>query len=119
MKDKRKIGFNSEDKVALFLMRRGFTLIAKNYSVHNVGELDLVMRKGDCLYVVEVKSRLESDWQSPSEAIDYGKRKRILKTTQIFIQSKGYFDKDVIFLAGCVTHNLEGIVQKIEIIPFE
>ena len=119
MKDTKKVGNAAEEAVACALMRKGFTLIAKNYNVPGSGELDLVMRKGDCIYVVEVRSRLTTDWQTPIESIDYGKRKKLYKTTRIFLAKNGLYDVDVSFLAGCVTHNREGVVQKIEIIPIE
>jgi putative endonuclease len=115
----KNIGNAAEESVARVMMHKGFTLIAKNYNVPGSGELDLVMRKGSCIYVVEVRSRLTTDWQSPLESIDYNKRKKLLKTTRIFTARNGLSDMDVIFLAGCVTHNREGVVQKIEIIPFE
>ena len=119
MKDTTEIGNIAEEAVTKVLMRKGLRLVARNYSVPNCGELDVVMTSGSILYVVEVKSRLASDWQTPIEAIAPGKRKKILKTTRIFMLREGYTDYDVIFLAGCVTHNREGVVQKIEIVPFE
>ena len=119
MKDAKTIGNAAEEAVARALMRKGFRLVAKNYNVPGSGELDLVMSKGDSLYVVEVRSRLTSDWQTPIESIDHLKRKKLLKTTRIFVARNGLYDKDIIFLAGCVTHNREGVVQKIEFIPIE
>ena len=119
MKDTKITGNIAEDAVTRILMRKGLKLVARNYSIPNIGELDIVMVKGRYLYVIEVKSRLENNLQSPIDAIDRNKRNKILKTTRIFMLREGYTDYDVIFLAGCVTHNREGVVQKIEIIPFE
>lgn len=108
-----------EDAVARVMLRKGFRLIARNYTVQGIGELDLVFLRDRTIYVVEVRSRLTTDWQSPIESIAGSKRRKVLRTARIFICREGYTEYDVIFLAGCVTHNREGLVQKIEIIPFE
>ncbi len=36
------IGKKSEDYVADYLVSRGATILSRNYSVHNVGELDII-----------------------------------------------------------------------------
>ncbi len=120
MNEKRLIGDRAEQAVADALSIRGFTVIARNFSVHNVGEIDIAMIKGNTVYVIEVKSRLDGNhYQSAQEAVSAGKIRRIKNTTRYLISRFGLEDKDVIFLAGCVTHNAAGVVQKIEIIPFE
>lgn len=120
MNGKRVIGDSAEQAVVDVLRGKGLDIIARNFSVHNVGEIDIAMMKGDTVYVIEVKSRLEGNiTQSAREAISPGKIRKIRNTTRYLISRYGLQDKDIIFLAGCVTHNRAGVVQKIEIIPFE
>lgn len=50
------------------------------------GELDLVVRDGDTLVFVEVKSRGPSSWGRPAEAVEQNKRRRIILTAQAYLQ---------------------------------
>lgn len=115
----RKIGDRGEDAVAQYLTKRGFRLIARNYNIPGVGELDLVFEKEGVLYVTEVKSRKnQGPYPHSVEAVDFRKRKRIFRTTKRFMAERGYFNRDIIFLLGCVTHDDKGQVQKVEVVQF-
>ena len=84
----RKIGDRGEDAVAQYLTKRGFRLIARNYNIPGVGELDLVFEKEGVLYVTEVKSRRnQGPYPHSVEAVDFRKRKRIFRTTKRFLRS--------------------------------
>ncbi len=120
MTDKRRTGNIAEQAVVDAMTSKGFQLITRNYNVHNVGEIDIAMRKGDTVYIIEVKSRLSGNpYQSSCEAVLGSKRRKVINTTKYLLRHYGLEEYDVIFLAGCVTHNKNGLVQKIEIIPFE
>ena len=54
---KKNIGKIGEDAVCNKLINEGYVILVRNYSVHNVGELDIVATKGPDVYVVEVKAR--------------------------------------------------------------
>lgn len=116
---KRKIGDAAEQAVADKLTRDGFKVICRNYAVHNVGELDLVMEKDRDIYVVEVRSRLNSGpYPSSLESVDFKKRRKIIRCTGYMLSHYGLTDRNVVFLIGQVTHNRAGLVQNVEIIPF-
>ncbi|MBO4637723.1 MAG: YraN family protein [Clostridiales bacterium] len=118
MLDRRNRGFLSESAVIRFMEQNGFTLIVRNFSVHNVGELDAVMVRGDTVAVIEVKSRLSFDGDySVSDIIPKSKLSKIQKTTRILIGKYGLWDCNIVFLAGLVTHGKDGSVTKIDVIP--
>ena len=120
MTEKRKTGNIAEQAVVDAMTSKGFELITRNFSVHNVGEIDIAMKKGDTVYIIEVKSRLSGNqYQSSCEAVVSSKRRKVVNTTKYLLRYYGLEEMNVIFLAGCVTHNKSGLVQKIEIIPFE
>ena len=52
---RKDTGALGERIVAAYLVRHGFSLIARNVS-RKTGELDLVVRKGETLHAVEVKT---------------------------------------------------------------
>ncbi|MBO4579474.1 MAG: YraN family protein [Clostridiales bacterium] len=115
----RKIGDRGEDAVAQYLTKRGFRLIARNYNIPGVGELDLVFEKEGVLYVTEVKSRRnQGPYPHSVEAVDFRKRKRIFRTTKRFMAERGYFNRDIVFLLGSVTHDEHGQVQRVEVVQF-
>lgn len=65
--------------VALWLLRlKGYRLVARNLRTP-VGEIDLLMRRGGVVAVVEVKRRAGS---SAAEAISAAQRGRLLRASQ-------------------------------------
>lgn len=114
-----QMGYLAETAVIKKLQAEGFKLIIRNYSIHNLGELDVVMEKDDNIYVIEVKSRrINCLVGSQENAVTEYKRRRIYKTTEVLIDRYGLFDRNIYFLVGCVTHTKSGLIQNVEIIPF-
>jgi len=117
--EKRITGDMAEDAVAKYMQNRGYRLVARNYTVHNVGELDLVFEKGGEIYVTEVRSRRNTGpYPISSETVDFKKRKKLMRTTRYFLSNRGYDNRNVVFLIGSVTHDRNGIIQNVEILPF-
>ena len=119
MKNK-EMGKLAEDRVVEVMLRHGYRLLARNYEVHNVGELDAVMAKGDCIYVIEVKSRYEGNCSvyDPALSITPSKIRKIKNTTREFIAEKRLFGKNIIFLVGLVSHSRDGFIHNVEITEF-
>lgn len=116
---KRIIGDTGEDAVIKMLTDKGFQLICRNFEVHNVGELDCVFKKGDEVYVVEVRSRKNlGNYPSSAETVDHKKRRKIEMTTAILIRKYNLYDMNIVFLVAQVTHDASGLIKKIELIPF-
>ncbi|MCQ2516876.1 MAG: YraN family protein [Saccharofermentans sp.] len=119
MKQINPIGKAGEDAVIKEMFLQGYRFLDRNFSVHNMGELDVIMEKDGDIYVVEVKSRLEkTKYTDPASSISYRKRIRMLNTTKVYICKHNLYDRNVHFLAGCVTHSRDGVIQNVELIPF-
>lgn len=74
-----------EEQLALdYLCARGQKLVTRNFRA-KTGELDLVMREGDMLVVVEVRKRSYSAFGGGAESVDARKQRRLAQTAQIFI----------------------------------
>ncbi len=83
---------NVGESIALeYLLSKGMELLEQNYRAPG-GEIDLIMRDGDGIVFVEVKTRVYSADISAYEAIDAGKRARISKTALHYIKSRGFFE---------------------------
>jgi len=60
-------------------------------------EVDLVVRRGDLVAFVEVKTRAGSRYGSPEEAVTWTKRREIELVAQQYLTSRGVGDVDVRF----------------------
>ncbi len=79
-------GKTGESHARAWLEGRGYQWIASNWHCH-AGELDLVMRDGDELVMVEVKTRTGERYGHASEAISRAKRRRVLASAEWFIST--------------------------------
>ena len=65
-----------------YLVRRGWTIVARNWSGAG-GELDIVALRAGVLAFVEVKSRAEA-WEL-DDPVRYGQRGRMINTARLFV----------------------------------
>ena len=77
-------GRDAEQLAARYLARQGLSLVTSNHRAR-VGELDLVMREGRTLVIVEVRARHSAQIATPTQTIDRHKQRRIVRATQHFI----------------------------------
>ena len=97
--DRRKVGDIGEKIAKTFLVKRGFDVIQRNY-LKKCGEIDIICKKGDKLYFVEVKSvsretfsRETSDQFRPEDNIHRQKIERMNRAIQIYLEEHA-FDGD-------------------------
>jgi len=76
--DRSALGRAGEDAAARFLERRGYRILARNVRADGV-ELDLVVRRGPTLAIVEVKTRSNRWAGAPEEAVDARKQARLVR----------------------------------------
>jgi putative endonuclease len=70
-----------ESRAAAFLEQQGLVLLARGYRCR-LGELDLVMRDGRLIVVVEVRARSAAAYCSAVDSIGPHKRRRIIQATR-------------------------------------
>ena len=76
-------GYIGEKICYAWLIKNKFYVICKNYR-SSYGEIDLVAKKDEFIYFIEVKLRKEECGYSPCEAVDLKKQKKIIKTAYCF-----------------------------------
>ena len=74
----REIGAYYEAKACEYLASLGMTVVDTNYRIRS-GEIDIVARDESILVFAEVKYRHSAKAGTALEAIDYRKRKRIIR----------------------------------------
>jgi putative endonuclease len=81
--NKRAFGSSIEQKVAHYLWKEGYKILATNFQ-WQMGEIDIVAVDGDRLVFVEVKARRSGKYGSGIEAVTPGKLKKIARTGDYF-----------------------------------
>ena len=71
-------GVLGERAAKKFLRQQGLKFLTANFDTMR-GEIDLILRDGDCLVFAEVKTRSSENWTRPSKAVNAGKRQRLSK----------------------------------------
>jgi putative endonuclease len=105
------------EKIAEFyLLKKGYQVIEKNFQ-KKIGEIDLILKKGQKVIFLEVKSRFQRDiTQLPKEpiqsAVSSTKRKKIKKTANLYIKLKN-FSPEGNYRFDVITVLTDGIQAKI------
>ena len=68
-----------------FLQRAGLKFLAANFRSDH-GEIDLILRDGDCLCFIEVKTRSSEEWTRPADAVDARKKKLLSQTALDYLR---------------------------------
>ncbi|MGN0771681.1 MAG: YraN family protein [Christensenellales bacterium] len=112
----KKSGINGENLAAEFLENKGFVILERNYSCR-IGEIDIVAMDKDVLVFVEVKSRDNTRFGMPLEAITPAKVRSIIATARYYIATHKKYDLQVRFdvvaiLRGKIEHIENAFEQK-------
>ena len=109
----KEIGNWGEDAACNYLIKKGYDILVRNWKT-KLFEIDIVAEKDDIIYVVEVKTRKNSDFGGGIAAINkfkLGKMQLAVET----IQQK-YPEKEVKQLAIFVTgHQEDNLIEFLEI----
>lgn len=92
--ESKRIGNLGEKIAARFLEKRGYLIIERNY-LRKVGEIDLICKKDDVIYFVEVKSvsrdsvsRETTDAYRPEDNLHKNKLLRLERAIVIYIDER-------------------------------
>jgi putative endonuclease len=81
--DRRAAGTAGERLAEWFLARRGYRTLERNARVGRF-EVDLVMEKGKCIVLVEVKTRSASAWGGTVRALGAAQRARLAQAASAY-----------------------------------
>lgn len=70
-------GKSGEDLAADFLLNGGFKILERNFRYSRCSEIDIIAKKDDILYFIEVKYRTYDAFGFPLEAITKSKLEKI------------------------------------------
>lgn len=102
-----KLGKNAEERAALYLSNRGFTIIDRNVR-YPFGEIDIVAKEQNTLVFVEVKHRQNAELCYPYEAVTKAKQRKIILAARAYLQKLGgplpLCRFDVVSMVGDLAH---------------
>jgi putative endonuclease len=81
-------GERAESLAAEFLVRRGLSLVTRNFRTRQ-GEIDLVMRDGDTYVFVEVRLRAPSRFGGAAASITAAKQARLVAAAEAYLAQLG------------------------------
>lgn len=79
------LGTAAEDLALCYLEAQGLTLVMRNFRCR-AGELDLIMREGENLVFVEVRSRRYTRYGTPAESVTHTKQQKLLRAAAFYLQ---------------------------------
>ncbi|MEG0019714.1 MAG: YraN family protein [Oscillospiraceae bacterium] len=105
--DRKLSGELGEKLVAKYYKRKWYKLLCTNYTTR-FGEIDVIVKKGDTVVFVEVKTRKNADFMAAKEAVTPSKQHKIRTTASIFLQEYELSDAFVRFDVAEVYINEKG-----------
>ena len=113
-KAKIVLGKEGERIAELFLRKKGYKLVERNYRCA-AGELDLVMLDHRVVVFVEVKTRTGIRYGTPLEAVESRKQQKMIFAAQFFISAKKLGQREARFdVVGISWAGAQPLVEHIE-----
>ncbi len=97
-------GKKGEYIAASFLQQNGYNILEKNWT-NKKFELDIVAKKGNTLFIVEVKTRHSNYLGEPEEWVSKTKQQHLVKGANAFVE---YFNLDIDVQFDIITVVLNG-----------
>jgi putative endonuclease len=118
------VGAWGEDCAVAFLKRAGFAVLGRNVRPDRRDEIDIIVRAGDVLVFVEVKTRKREAFGRPFLAVDKAKRHALNRAAASYLRKTGYpnlyYRFDVIEVLGQPEDDGEPLIRHLEnAFPFE
>jgi putative endonuclease len=106
--DRIKIGREYEELAARFFLERNYIILNRNYQAGHK-EIDLIVKKGNGVAFVEVKSAKSDTLGHPAERVTKKKRDNLVKAAQQYLAENDLSGADlrfdvVTFLDGKIEH---------------
>lgn len=114
---KREIGKYGEEKAIEYIKKKGYAIIEKNFSCKQ-GEIDIIATNKEYLIFIEVKTRTNLEYGSPSESVNSIKQKHMYQSAKYYLYLHGLekcfirFDVVEVYISNsiCRIHHIPQII---------
>ncbi len=112
------LGNKGEDLAVKFLKGKGYKIVSRNFK-SPLGEIDIIAEDRGTLVFVEVKTRTDTSFGLPFEAVNYRKREKLKKIALYYLKNRCKNDLpsrfDVLSIqAGSGENRIEHIIDAFE-----
>lgn len=87
----RDIGTLGEFLAEKYIKKQGYIILEKNFNC-KMGEIDIIGKDKEHIAFIEVKSRYNTDYGRPAEAVNYNKKRKLYKTAEFYIMKNKLYD---------------------------
>ncbi len=108
--DRKGIGNSGEQNAANYLLSKGYEIATANFR-HKRGEIDLIVKKGDLMIFVEVKTRNNLKFGTPEQFVSQRQQEVIIETANAYVSEVDW--------QGPIRFDIVAIVPGKEIMHFE
>jgi len=112
------LGHRGEELAAQELQRRGYEIVERNWRCE-VGEADIVARRGPIWAFVEVRTRRGEAYGSPEESITPKKQARMRAVAERYMAEHGLHEADGQLLMVAVEMDRAGRLRRVEVLEVE
>lgn len=88
----RANGINGENVAARYLVKNGFCIVEKNYRYKHC-EIDIIVKKDNCIHFVEVKYRKNNNFGYPESFVSNDQKARIKLAAEDYIYKTKWSEK--------------------------
>lgn len=97
-------GSRGEDLAVVYLLKRGYRILERNYRNH-LGEIDIIALEKGTIVFIEVKTRTSDSYGFPIEAVTKKKQEKLKNIALLYLkkyrrEAPARFDVVSIVLAG-------------------
>lgn len=83
--DRKKLGNAGEDLACRYLLRNGYEIVEKNKSYPKICEIDIIAKRKEKYYFVEVKTRTTENFGTAKDAVNKQKLAHIRKGAILYL----------------------------------
>ncbi len=111
--NKIELGKFGEELARDFLLEKGYEILAENYRTP-LGEIDLVVKEGNTIVFVEVRTRSSKIFGTPLESITPRKQERLIRLAIHFCVNYSLYSQNFRFdVIGIFTNKYESKIEHI------
>jgi len=110
---RKQLGRRGEEVAARHLEEKGYRILNRNYCCR-IGEIDLIVRDGDMLVFVEVRSRSSNNYGSAQESITARKQMKLRQLAWQYLKAQARTGENCRFDVIAVLFDCDGKVKRLE-----
>lgn len=96
-KYKKNLGIIGESVAANYLRSQHYKILDKNFRFKKYGEIDIIAQDNEYTCFIEVKTRTNNKFGTPSESVTKTKQQKIKLLAKIYLSNNNLFNTNIRF----------------------